>query len=360
VAGHNWIGILKPSDASKPAQPGGCVQCHAGLGAKPNPVGKLVEADYRNIDCLVCHAPGYKRTVVKDGDAFRLAPDPSVDVLKAAQSVGKPTTEMCLRCHAGAGGGPNHKHGVTPTRDSDVHLAKGIHCVECHVAKGHKIPGGADLKAQELLEVTVACENCHGAPHTGETAEVLARHAAKVACQSCHIPAIARDPKMPTVVARDWTKPVLNAKTGLYGPTNQMAANLIPEYRWWNRRMTVPPEPVGSLADGKSKIFPWKRTDYKVIGDAVSGNAIHIKAGMYATTGDPTAAAKKGAEDAKMAYSGNWKPVRETMVFSLNHQVAPKEQTLKCKSCHSPDGRLDFRKLGYGAEAIKALLNVKE
>jgi len=360
VAGHNWIGILKPSDASKPAQPGGCAQCHAGLGAKPNPVGNLVEADYKNIDCLICHAPGYKRTVVKEEDRFRLAPDPAIDVLKAAQSVGRPTSEMCLRCHAGTGGGPNHKHGVIPTRDSDVHLAKGIQCVECHVAKNHKIPGGGDIKAQELLEVRVACENCHEKPHKGEKAQVLGRHLAKVACPSCHIPAIARDPKMPTVVERDWTKPKLNEKTGLYGPTNIMGANLKPEYHWWNRKMTVPPEPVGSLADGMSKIFPWKRTDYTVIGDAVSGKAVYIKSGVYAITGDPAAAAKKGAEDSKTEYSGNWKPVRETMVFSLNHQVAPKEQALGCKSCHAPDGLLDFQKLGYSKEKARTLSGVKE
>jgi len=147
VVGHNWIGILQPRDASKPAQPGGCVQCHPGLGAKPNPVGKLTEADYNNIDCLMCHAPGYKRTVVKEGDKFRIAPDPSIDVLKVAQSVGKPTNEMCLRCHMSTGGGPNHKHGVTPTKDSDVHVTKGMQCVDCYISRKYKVVGGSDLKA---------------------------------------------------------------------------------------------------------------------------------------------------------------------------------------------------------------------
>jgi len=39
---------------------------------------------------------------------------------------------------------------------------------------------------------------------------------------------IARDSKMPTIVARYWTLPVLNEKTGLYGPTNKMADNVRP------------------------------------------------------------------------------------------------------------------------------------
>lgn len=354
MAGHNWIGILQPKDASKPARPGGCVQCHAGLGGKPNPVGKLTEADFENIDCLMCHAPGYKRTVVKDGDRFRIAPDPSIDVLKAAQSVQKPTNEMCMRCHLFAGGGPNHKHGVTPTADSDVHFARGMQCLDCHTARKHMVAGGSDLKAQELLDVKVACENCHAA-HKGGKAKLLDRHAARIGCQTCHIPKIARDPKMPTVVSRDWTKPVLNANTGLFGPTNVMGANLLPEYAWWNRYMKIPPEPAGSVADPKSRIYPWKRTDYAVIADAATGKPIYIKAGVYAVTGDPGAAAKRGAEDAKQEYSGAWKAVRETMVFSMNHQVAPKGDALSCGSCHRPDGVLDFRKLGYSEERAEAL-----
>jgi hypothetical protein len=303
----------------------------------------------------MCHAPDYKRTVVREGDRFRIAPDPSVDVRKAAQGVRKPTNEMCLRCHAGAGGGPNHKHGVTPTKDSDVHVARGMQCVDCHAGRKHRIAGGADIKAQELPDVKVACENCHSAPHKGEQAKELERHTARIACQTCHIPAIARDPKMPTIVSRDWTKPVLNEKTGLYGPANQAAGNVRPEYRWWNRFMKVPPEPVGSIADPKSKIYPWKRTDYTVIGDAASGKPIFIKSGVYAVTGDPGAAAKKGAEDARQGYSGNWKGVKETMVFSLNHQVAPKSEALKCTSCHSSHGILDFGKLGYGEEKVRKL-----
>lgn len=325
------------------------------MGLKPNPTGKLTEADYANVDCLLCHAPGYKRTVVKEGEKLRIAPDASVDILKAARSVGKPTPEMCLRCHAGAGGGPNHKHGVTPTGESDVHAANGISCTECHTVKNHKIAGGADMKAQELSDVKVACENCHSSPHKGEKAAELDRHAARIACQTCHIPAIARDLKMPTIVARDWTKPVLNEKTGLYGPTNKTAGNLRPEYLWWNRIMKIPPEPAGSISDPKAKIYPWKRTDYTVIGDSESGKPVFIKSGVYSVTGDPGAAAKKGAEDAGQSYSGKWKGIRETMVFSVNHQVAPASEALKCGSCHAPGGLLDFVKLGYGEEKIRKL-----
>jgi hypothetical protein len=92
-----------------------------------------------------------------------------------------------------------------------------------------------------------------------------------------------------------------------------------------------------------------------VIGDAATDKPVYIKSGVYAVTGDPGAAAKKGAEDGKQSYSGNWKGVKETMVFSMNHQVVPKGEALTCDSCHSPTGVLDFRKLGYGEERIKKL-----
>jgi hypothetical protein len=40
--------------------------------------------------------------------------------------------------------------------------------------------------------------------------------------------------------------------------------------------------------------------------------------------------------------------------------VTPKEQALGCKSCHAPDGRLYFGKLGYSGEKLKTLSSVKE
>jgi len=335
--------------------------CHAGLGQKPMPVGKLTDADYNSIDCLLCHAPDYRRTVVKEGEGFKFAPAPGVDVLKAAQQVQKPTSEMCLRCHLAVGGGPNHKHGVTPTsKESDVHVAKGMQCVTCHTTKQHKVAGGSDLKAHELINVKVDCSNCHtDKPHKETQANYLNTHVNRITCQTCHIPAIARDPKFPTITARDWTKPLLNEQTGLYGPTNTFISNMKPEYRWWNRIMEVPPEPVGSLDDPKSKITPWKRTKYTVIADKATGQAVYIKAGTYAVTGNPGAAAKKGAEDAKQPYSGEWRPETESAAFSVNHQVAPKAGALKCNDCHNPHGVLDFKALGYNADRVEQLTKAR-
>jgi hypothetical protein len=356
VAGINWIGMLQPKDPSKPAQPGGCVRCHPGYGAKPGKAGNMTEADYHNIDCLLCHAQGYKRTVGKVGDKIQIVPTSDTDVLKAARSVQKPTGEMCLRCHAFAAGGLNFKHGVIPTKETDVHAAKGMQCVQCHTTKNHKIAGGADIKAQELPDVKVACENCHTAkPHKGKDKAKIDKHVSRLACQTCHIPGIARDPKQPTLVFRDYTKPVLNEKTGLYGPTETLKGNITPVYRWWNRYTMKNTTPVGSIKDKTAKIVPYKTADFMIIGDAETGKAVYLKTGVYSITGDVGAAAKKGAEDYKMPYSGKWKGLPETLHFTLNHQVAPKGETLSCKACHSPDGIMDFKKLGYSAKQIKEL-----
>jgi hypothetical protein len=317
----------------------------------------LTDADYGNVDCLICHAPDYRRTVVKDGDKLKLGAAEGVDLLGAARKVRRPTNEMCQRCHLATGGGPNHKHGVSPTSaDSDVHLAKGLLCVDCHRTEKHRTAGASDVFAVDLPGVDATCASCHGPkPHKGDQAAKLNGHTARIACQTCHIPAIARDPKYPTIVARDWTKPVLNEKTGLYGPTNTPAGNLKPVYRWWNRTMDIPRLPVGSIGDRKSRIYPWKPTAYTVIADAATGKPVFIKAGVYSVTGDPAAAAKKGAEDAKQAYSGQWKGETEALLWSINHQVAPKAQALACNACHSAGGILDFKALGYSEERIAKL-----
>jgi hypothetical protein len=155
-------------------------------------------------------------------------------------------------------------------------------------------------------------------------------------------------------------KPVLNEKTGLYGPTNELANDVRPEYRWWNRKMTTPPEPVGDMKDPAAKIYPWKRATYNVVSDVTTKKPVFIKAGVYATKGDPLAAAKKGAADAKQEFSGTIEGTEERMVFSLNHQVAPRAQALACSACHAPDGVLDFEALGYPAKRAKALAKTRK
>lgn len=327
------------------------------MGKKPNPVDQLTQDDFDNVDCLICHAPNYARTVVMENGAPKIAPAAGVNVLAAAQSAQKPTNDMCLRCHLSTGGGPNAKHGDIGTPGSgDVHQAKGVACVDCHPTQKHKFAGAADLKLHELPDVVVDCTNCHtGAIHTGEYAAVNA-HLDRVACQTCHIPAIARDPKYPTHLSRDWTKSKL-LPTGLYGPTNVAQNNVTPVYLWWNGKVTTPPGPLGDIDDPDAKITPWKAWLITAPRDAVSKEPIPLKAGTYAITGDIEKAILKGVQDSGMTYSGQWEAFEEEVFMSNNHQVSPAESALHCQDCHSPEGRLNFAELGYPAEAAQRLQN---
>jgi len=349
VAGINWLGILQPEDESLPAQPGGCANCHPGLGAKPH--YPPTAADLDNVDCLICHAPDYKRTVVKDEDGkASFAPAEGVDILVAARNVQQPTREMCSRCHLGAAGGPNYKHGDYPTLpEVDVHVVVGLQCVDCHITQEHKIAGGGYMIAHELPEVEVVCTNCHTEePHQSGAAALINKHLERVACQTCHIPFIARDPDYPTQMTRDYTQPTYNEAKGLYGPQIGKQNDVVPTYLWWDsHRMETPPKPIGSIRDSGAKITPWKPLTVTLAYDAETHTPIYIKQGVYKIKGDLTAAVNAGVEASGQEYSGEWEGETELMYFDVQHQVAPAAESLQCADCHSEGGRLDFAALGY-------------
>ncbi|WP_083767192.1 hypothetical protein [Geotalea daltonii] len=60
-----------------------------------------------------------------------------------------------------------------------------------------------------------------------------------------------------------------------------------------------------------------------------------IKSPVYAISGDAAAAAVKGGVEAGQQYSGEWEAVQEMTLTDLNHQVAPKSESLQCDACHS-------------------------
>lgn len=314
------------------------------------------------MDCLICHGPDYARTVAEDeaGNLY-LAPAEGIDVNTVAHNAQRPTREMCGRCHLGAAGGPNYKHGDYPTSpDVDVHMAAGLECVDCHITQQHKTAGGGYMIAQELPEVTVACSNCHTEkPHQTGPFAVMNMHTANIACQTCHIPFLARDPDYPTQMTRDYTEPVYNDTTGLYGPAIGKESNVVPTYLWWDYpRMATPPQPVGSVDDTNAKITPWKPLEVTVPFDADSDTPIYIKQGVYQIKGDLTAAAEAGAAAAGQEYSGEWVAVTELMYFDAQHQVAPAADALSCFDCHSEDGRLDFVALGYDEERAAQIISM--
>lgn len=64
-------------------------------------------------------------------------------------------------------------------------------------------------------------------------------------------------------------------------------------------------------------------------------------------------ALRDGAKGSGLPYSGKYEFVRTIAYGSINHQVAPKEKALQCHDCHSGNGRLDWKALGYDRDPLK-------
>ncbi|MFZ7126499.1 MAG: cytochrome c3 family protein [Desulfobacterales bacterium] len=365
----NWIGKLT-NTAGNPVD-GGCAKCHAGLGDKPQP--EATQEQLENIDCLVCHSDGYKRTVDLVDGRYRFVPDSNqmaVSILQAASDITRPGNDSCLNCHTKAGGGNNFKRGDieeahrNASRDFDVHLASaesggaGLQCTDCHTSVSHKIAGrGVDLRPRDSMD-EVSCAKCHTEmPHYNER---LDRHTARVDCTACHIPTYAK--AAPTDMLRDWSQPGDPVEaTGLYEPHHEKGLNVTPVYRFFNGTSTfyefgaeaIPGDngritmagPVGDVTDPNAKIHAFKYHVGNQPIDPYSLRLLPLKIGKFFESGRIDEAVELGAEAVGWGYQGH--DFAETERYlGLFHEVAPKEQALDCNSCHG-GGRMDFAALGY-------------
>jgi hypothetical protein len=366
----NWLGKLTNLDGKQ--VDGGCARCHSGLGLKPT--AEASQAQLENIDCLLCHAPQYKRTLALGTDGqFRFVADTAnmtVPLLQAAVDIQKPSTATCLKCHTNAGGGNNFKRGdieaahLNPTREFDVHMAPraqggaGLTCLSCHTAVAHKIAGrGIDLREREV-PTAVSCTNCHSpAPH-GDVK--LNNHTARVNCTVCHIPTFAK--AAPTDMVRDWSAPGdINPATKLYEPHMLMQSNVTPVYGFFNGKSrfyefgspavagangrVLMAGPLGAIQDPGAKIHALKRHEGLQPIDPASRRLLPLKIGIFFQTGDVARAVAEGAQAVGWVYSGHtFAPTERYM--GIYHEVAPKAQALACASCHG-GSRMNFASLGY-------------
>ena len=361
----------------------GCSKCHAGRGLVPSE--KMSDEQLQNIDCLICHASGYRRGLYEDANG-KLAWRPilwknRVGLDSVSKRISLPTRTMCLRCHAGSGGGPNFKRGdleyTLTDCDSnfDVHMAKDgndMQCIDCHAGKDHKIPGpGADIAGNEMPTKKVACnsEDCHGnAPHE---AEILNIHAKRVYCTVCHIPEFAKADA--TNMVRDWSKDHYSEKKGKYTYAGVWQKDVKPVYHWYNGTsyMQLPGKkvrldakgeimvavPQGSRNDPKSKIYAFK--EYHAVMPVLKdkGWILPIETGYFYITNDMTGAvqraAKKfyGIDNAQFTWK---KTVHDQGIF---HEVQPAKHALKCLDCHGPNGRMDWKALGYDGDPMLAMVH---
>lgn len=363
-----------------------CGKCHAGRGKRPDDPS----AGLTNIDCLVCHNEEYamKRDRMPDGSMSVATPTDTM-----VRNIHKPTRANCLKCHANAGGGDAVKRGdlsmatiTNADRNFDVHMnTAGANktCQSCHVYKNHRVIGrGSDLRITDDLTRgdEVKCTTCHTNKGTttghGTTTTQLkiGRHAAgKVACQTCHIPTYA---KVATELHRDWRYHHDGSPAdGVSGPSHPhltKGSNLIPEYKWWNRKSdnallydnaaltydaalnTYPTSrPQGSFMDGK--IYPFKyKTALQPMRDASQQLIALDTLEFIGVSGDVTKAIQKGLANMGFSATDAWSWVTTDTYQLINHGVAPKSSALSCgtSSCHDGTGhtvnsRMPFTELGY-------------
>lgn len=355
-----------------------CMSCHVGYGWQ---AGKLVQqAIPENVDCLACHADPATYGKGKFGN-----PSDKVDLLAAARSVRATTRENCGKCHFDGGGGNGVKHGdldeslYFPARALDVHMGgkHNLQCSDCHVTRQHRILGRmvADNYTIDPAE-QVSCEQCHqGKVHQDER---IAAHLKSVACQTCHIPAIAREE--PTKVTWDWSKAGQSGREDdhytylkIKGEFSYQS-NYTPVYLWFNgnneyRYLLGDPiarngptyinKPAGSIADPKARIFPFKLHVAKQPYDKVYGYLLQpVTSGKngFWTNFNWDQAFELAAPITGLAYSGQYGFTETAMYWASTHMVQAAGAALQCDACHSATGqpgRLNWTALGYPGDPIK-------
>lgn len=370
----NWIGFVKNSRGETISR--GCSACHAGLGLEPSE--KMSEQQLENIDCLICHAAGYRRDLYEDGKGgFVFKPilwknQEGLD--SVSKRISKPTRVMCLRCHSASGGGPNYKRGdieyvlANPPRTHDVHMAsegKNMQCVECHAGDKHRVVGrGTDLSGTDSPGKTLSCEKCHQVPHKNA---VLNKHSDTVNCTVCHVPKFAREEA--TDMFRDWSTPRRHEESDKYEASITLEKNVTPVYAWFNgtTKAQLPAEPANMLPDGtvgimipqgnrddpKAKIFAFKKHRGKLPMLTDSKWIVPITVEHFFANGEIDPAIRSSAKEMYNLTTIKYQWVETTRFMGIFHGVQPKDKALKCMDCHGATGVMDWKALGYAGNPMK-------
>lgn len=374
-----------------------CTACHAGYGWKDANYDFSVE---QNVDCLICHDttgsyrkypgfaghPLYEPTEYPPGSGKIAKP---VDLAKVAQKVGKTSRDTCGACHFNGGGGDGTKHGdldsslAAPDKDLDVHMdATGLDfsCSTCHKGSGHDVAGsryaptaadtkGVMIRGKASDRSPTTCVACHGNAVHKEAR--LNEHSRTLACQTCHVPKIARG-GIATKTSWDWSTAgklkdgkrqlISDAKGHVTYDSRKgdftYAENIPPEYVWFNGKVDYTllgdkvskgNEPVhvnrfeGSPTDGKSMIWPVKVFRGKQPYDPVNHTLVKPHTAgedenAYWEHYDWKKAIAAGMADAKAPFSGQYDFIATDMSWPITHMVAPKNKALACVDCHVREG----------------------
>jgi len=353
-----------------------CTSCHPGYGWKDKSFDFTKK---ENIDCLICHdQTGTYSKVPTDAGM----PDPKVDLVKVAQSVGKPTKNNCGQCHFNGGGGTAVKHGdldptlLTASKELDVHMGGlKFECIDCHKSTKHEIHGASN---GSLISNSnhISCTNCHSQEkiHKNNT---INKHMSAVACETCHIPEFSRG--MATKVNWDWSTagqredekyPDGSEKYKKMKGDFTWGKNVVPTYAWHDggadfylQGDKIDPTKIvelnklrGNISSSKAKITPFKLMKGKQIYDKVNNYLIIPKLfgkdGFWKTY-DWNSASEIGMKSVGLPYSGQYGFVETQMWWAVNHMVTPKTEALKCNDCHNKGTRMDWQALGYDGDPMK-------
>jgi octaheme c-type cytochrome (tetrathionate reductase family) len=352
-----------------------CMSCHAGYGWEEDQPYDYTNPE--NVDCLACHAD-----MSQYGKGDYGNPTEADDLLAAARSVRAPTRENCGTCHFDGGGGNGVKHGdldeslYFPSENNDVHMGGELNmqCTDCHWTENHQILGRmvADNYTIDPKE-QVSCEQCHvNQQHEDER---INTHLAAVACQTCHIPALALED--PTKVYWDWSQAGQDGRADDHYTYLKIKGefiyekNFAPTYIWFNGNLdyryilgdkidpngiTYINKPAGNIKDPSAKIFPFKLHIAKQPYDAINNYILApITAGNdgFWTNFDWNNAFKLAEQRMGLPYSGQYGFAETYMLWPTTHMVQPAANALQCESCHGENGRLDWETLGYPGDPIE-------
>lgn len=261
-------------------------------------------------DCLLCHMPEYdiKRRneqlarlnfrwaatagaglgtidgAVAAGEApvvrYDLTRFESNGLVRVLHIVPEPRNEACLNCHAKPGW---KKRGAAFSPRTDVHLAAGLRCVDCHAAgsraadprirdrEEHQFGKGdcpSGWVRNDLDDTVRSCSDCHlrgwmNAPRaTHEWLPPL--HMERLSCQACHIP--VRAVKSALVQASD----VFNAAPHIDPPAKRIWTFYGPDMSLWNHygELTM-------FGPRDQPTDPYRPTLFLYKGRIYPGNRVH-------------------------------------------------------------------------------------
>lgn len=281
--------------------------------------------------------------------------------------VARTPNDSCYRCHSqqhvGAGA---QAHWLT---DNDVHVARGMDCVDCHRHGLNHMVSRSD-EHDPLLQTepglhTLTCDGCHGGEGGGRFASPKPKHAGipplhfdKMACTACHSGPVPGDAALLTQTSMahklglssehrsSATMPHIVSPLFVRDQFGKLAAHRGAWPAYWGRideQGEVAPLPVAEIESKVAPLLPkpkhedeWQPlTDEQVIAvlKALGDNAVYVSAG--------TARRLDGGKLADMDGVSFAQPI----TWPMAHDVRPAAQSLGvngCTDCHADNAAIDF------------------